>query len=546
MPEPKRILILGGGFAGVYTAMRLERLFRRQPEIEIALVNRENYFVFQPMLAEVVSGNIGLLDTVSPLQKLIPRTRIYVRDIESIDLEHREVVLAPGLRPQPLLLKWDHLVVALGTVTDFRGISGLQQHALPFKNLADAVRLRNHLIHVLNEAEIEADPERRKQLLTCVVAGGGFSGVEVAAEINDFLRSAAKRFHNFGSADIRVILVHSGVRILERELSESLSLYAQSILRRRGVELLLGQRLRTATPDAAVLASGERLLCRTLVSTVPSFANPILEKLPVEKEGGRIVVNAFLQATGAAGLWAVGDAARIPNAADGGYCPPTAQHAIREASRLAENLAASMRGQKLRPFSFPGLGKMGSLGHRSAVAELIGGIRISGFPAWVLWRFVYWWKLPGIDRQLKVAFSWLLDLVLPPETVQLRMDSPGGVMQLHFEPGEVVFRQGDRADSLYVILAGQAEVIDEGRQQGQPGEQPVERRLAVLGAGEFFGEIAMLQQRTRTATIRCLEPMDVLALPQNQFQTLAKHLPGFRSGFQTEMHKRLLRETQQK
>ncbi|MEY3175935.1 MAG: hypothetical protein RLZZ436_3849 [Planctomycetota bacterium] len=543
MSEPGRILILGGGFGGVYTAMRLERLFRHQPEIEIALVNRENYFVFQPLLAEVVSGNIGLLDTVSPLQRLIPRTRIYVRDIESVDLERREVVLAPGFRPQPLVLKWQHLVVALGTVTDFRGISGLQQHALPFKNLADAVRLRNHLIHVLNEAEIESDPERRRQLLTCVIAGGGFSGVEVAAEINDFLRSAARRFHNFGPADIRVLLVHSGVRILERELSESLSLYAQSILRRRGVELLLGQRLRTATPDAAVLASGERILCRTLVSTVPAFANPIIETLPLQKEGGRILVNSCLQASGHEDVWAVGDAARIPNAADGGFCPPTAQHAIREANLLADNIAARMRGQKLRAFSFPGLGKMGSLGHHSAVAELIGGIRISGFPAWVLWRFVYWWKLPGIDRRLRVAFSWLLDLVLPPETVQLRMDSSGGVMQLHFEPGEVVFRQGDRADSLYVILAGEAEVIDEGGVvQGQSDPVP-QRRIAVLQAGEFFGEIAMLQQRTRTATIRCLQAMDVLALPQNQFQTLVRHLPGFRSGFQTEMQKRLQRET---
>ena len=545
MLEPKRILILGGGFAGVYTAMRLERLFRKNNDVEIALVNRENYFVFQPMLAEVVSGNIGLLDTVSPLQKLIPCTRIYVRDIESVDLERREVVLAPGLRPQPLTLKWDHLVVALGTVTDFRGISGLQQHALPFKNLADAVRLRNHLIYVLNEAEIESDPDRRRQLLTCVIAGGGFSGVEVAAEINDFLRAAARRFHNFGPADIRVLLVHSGVRILERELSESLSLYAQKILRRRGVELLLGQRLRTATPDAAVLASGERLLCRTLVSTVPSFANPILEKLPLEKQGGRIAVNAFLQAAGTEGVWAVGDAARIPNAADGGFCPPTAQHAIREAKLLGDNIAATIRGQKLRSFSFPGLGKMGSLGHHSAVAELIGGIRISGFPAWVLWRFVYWWKLPGIDRRVKVAFSWLLDLVLPPETVQLRMESAGGVIQLHFEPGEVVFRQGDRADSLYVILAGKAEVIAEESQSSDASEPPLQRRLAVLEAGEFFGEIAMLQQRTRTATIRCLEALDVLAMPQNQFQTLAQHLPGFRSGFQTEMQKRLLRETQQ-
>ena len=174
--ERKRILILGGGFAGVYTAMYLDKLLRSEPHVEIALVSRENYFVFQPMLAEVISGNISLLDTVSPLHRLVPRCRLYIREIESIDLLNRRVTLSPGFWPQRYVVDFDHLVLALGTVTDFRGMTGLHQHALPFKNLADAVRLRNHLIHVLNEAEIEANPQRRQQLLTFVVAGGGFSG----------------------------------------------------------------------------------------------------------------------------------------------------------------------------------------------------------------------------------------------------------------------------------------------------------------------------------------------------------------------------------
>ncbi|MFN5734297.1 MAG: NAD(P)/FAD-dependent oxidoreductase, partial [Planctomyces sp.] len=236
MSDRIRIVILGGGFGGVYTAMHLERLLRRDSRVEIALVNRENYFVFQPMLAEVVSGNIGLLDTVSPISRLIPRCRLYVREVESVDLEARSVTLAPGFRPQPLVLQYDHLVLAAGTVTDFRGMTGLQQHAMPFKTLADAVRLRNHLINVLHEADIESDEMRRQQLLTFVVAGGGFSGVEVAAEMNDFLRAAAARLHTDLSREVRVLLVHSGQRILERELSESLGLYAQKILQGRGVE----------------------------------------------------------------------------------------------------------------------------------------------------------------------------------------------------------------------------------------------------------------------------------------------------------------------
>lgn len=536
MSERVRIVILGGGFGGVYTAMHLERLLGRDSRVEIALVNRENYFVFQPMLAEVVSGNIGLLDTVSPISRLIPRCRLYVREVESVDLASRTVTLAPGFRPQPLVLPYDHLVLAAGTVTDFRGMTGLQQHAMAFKTLADAVRLRNHLINVLHEADIEPDDERRRQLLTFVVAGGGFSGVEVAAEMNDFLRSAAASLHRDLSREVRVLLVHSGQRILERELSASLGVYAQRILEGRGVELRLGQRLQTATSDAAVLAGGERIATRTVVSTVPAFANPLLAGLALPQEGGRVLVDGHLEVTGTENVWAVGDAARIPNGADGGFAPPTAQHATREAAVLAANIAARIRGGKLEKFAFPGLGKMGSLGHRSAVAELFGCIRLSGFLAWLMWRFVYWWKLPGLDRRLRVAFSWLLDLLVPPETVQLRLESQGGVQELHFEPGEYVFHEGDRGDSLYVIISGSAEVVSQSGEGGQ------ERILTVLQSGEFFGEIAMLQQRTRTASVRCRTPMNVVAMPQRQFQTLARHLPQFRAGFESAMEDRLQRD----
>jgi NADH dehydrogenase len=541
--ERSRILILGGGFAGVYTAMYLDKLLGADPNVEIALVSRENYFVFQPMLAEVISGNIGLLDTVSPIHRLVPRCQLYIREIQSIDILNKQVTLDPGFWPQPLTLRFDHLVLALGTVTDFRGITGLHQHALPFKNLADAVRLRNHLIHVLNEAEIESDAERRKQLLTFVVAGGGFSGVEVAAELNDFVRHLAKQSHRFSADDIRVVLVHSGKQILEREVGPRLSTYAQRILQRRGVELCLENRLKTATPDAAVLHSGVRIPTKTLVSTVPSFPNPQIEALDVTKEAGRVVVDGFLEVPGAANVWALGDSARVPNAADDAFCPPTAQHAIRQAKTVAHNIAARLRGGQPKIFRFPGLGKMGSLGHRSAVAELFNRIRISGFPAWVLWRTVYWWKLPGFDRKLKVGFSWLMDLLIPPETVQLRIDGGAGLVQLHFEPGEIVFREGDLADSLYIILCGEAEVITEDYSLNSPNAEGAStKRLATLGPGEYFGEIALLKQKTRSATVRCTKALDLLALPQGEFQALIANLPDLRTSFESVMEKRIQRE----
>ncbi len=544
LKERQRILILGGGFAGVYTAMYLDKLLRSDSDVEIALVSRENYFVFQPMLAEVVSGNIGLLDTVSPIQRLVPRCHLYIREIEAIDLQNRQVTLSPGFWPQSHLLAFDHLVLALGTVTDFRGIAGLREHALPFKNLADALRLRNHLIHVLYEAEIETDPERRRQLLTFVVAGGGFSGVEVAAEMNDFLRHIARRFRSFSAADIRVVLVHSGKQILEREVGARLSAYAQRILQRRGVELCLENRLKTATPDAAILSSGVRIPTKTLISTVPSFPNPLIDTLDVSKESGRVTVDSHLEVVGTPNIWALGDSARVPNAADNGVCPPTAQHAIRQARTLAHNIAARIRGGTPKVFRFPGLGKMGSLGHHSAVAELFNRIRISGFPAWVLWRSVYWWKLPGIDRKLKVGLSWLLDLLIPPETVQLKLDGHSGLAQLHFEPGEIVFRKGDLGDSLYIILCGEAEVIDESQSAERLlNPNGTGQRLATLGSGEYFGEIALLRHKTRSATVRCTKALDLLALPQGQFQALITNLPDLRKSFEGVMDLRMQRQS---
>jgi NADH dehydrogenase len=522
---------LGGGFGGVYTGMALERLLRRDPSVEVVLVNKENYFTFQPMLAEVVSGDIGILDTVSPLHRLLPRTQLCIREIQSVDLDRKTVTLAPGFWPRPLVLQYDQLVLALGTVTDFREIPGIHEHALPFKTLADALTLRNHLIHVLQEATLETDAERRAELLTFVIAGGGFSGVEVAAELNDFVRGAARKMQGLSRAEIRVLLVHSGERVLERELKPELSLYAQKIMQKRGIELLLKCRLRTATPGAAVLQDGQRIKTKTLVSTVPSSTNPLVEQLDLPKIKGKIKVNSCLEVEGRPGVWAIGDCIAMAGSNGTEACPPTAQCATRAAKVLAGNLVACLRGGEPAPFVFKGLGKLGSLGHRSAVAQLFNRVPISGMLAWFMWRTVYWWKLPGLDRKIRVGISWLLDLLLPPETVQLKAGASQAVSQLHYEPGEVVFHQGDLGDCLYIILSGEAEAVIE--EQGQV------RVLARIKAGEYFGEMALLNRGTRTATVRCTTAMSVLALRQGDFHALVGNLPELRRSFERVMQNRI-------
>jgi len=523
--ERKRIVILGGGFGGIYTAMYLEKAMRRRNDFEIVLINKENYFVFQPMLAEVVSGSIGVLDTVSPIRRMLPKTELHVREVESIDTDSQTITTAPGFNLHPRVIRYDHLVLALGNVTDFRGLRGLPEHAIPFKNLSDALYIRNHVIHVLEEAAIEEPhSELRNQLLTFVVAGGGFSGVEVVAELNDFVRGVIRNYPQIDEHEIRVVLLHALDRILP-ELDEKLAVYAQKILAKRGVEVCLKTRLEAATGVEALLADGNRIPTRTLISTVPSSPNPLIDALELPKERGKLKVDSSLLVESTSNVWALGDCALVPMK-DGGLCPPTAQFAIRQAKTTADNIVSSIRGGAPKQFHFKELGKLGALGHRSAVAQVFG-MNISGFVAWFMWRTIYLMKLPGWGRRLKVAASWTFDLFLPPELVQLKLTNAQGVAHEHFEPGQEVFHQGDIGDRIYIITAGKASVI---RHEGDS-----EIGLAQLGAGEYFGEMALLNQTTRNASVRCIEALDVLSIPKRDFSALAATLPTMKENLEKVM-----------
>ncbi|MGE0197384.1 MAG: cyclic nucleotide-binding domain-containing protein, partial [Simkaniaceae bacterium] len=377
---------------------------------------------------------------------------------------------------------------------------------------------------VLESAACEEDPALKQKLLTFVVGGGGFSGTEVVAEVNDLVHKLSKQYPSIHHEDIRVVLVHSKERLMERELSESLSRYAEKLLKKRGVEIRFGAHLSSATPEEAILDTGERICAKTIISTVPSSPNPLIETLPLPLEKGKIVTDAGMQVKEHPEIWAIGDCAAIPNLEGKGICPPTAQFAIREAKVLAHNIAASLLGRKKKEFRFKALGMMGALGHHSAVAELFGKFKFSGICAWILWRMIYWMKLPGFDRKLKVALSWILDTMIPIEAVQIKTTPSQGIAQLHFETGEIIFHQDDVGDYLYIIVSGEVEVYvtKEGK----------DRVIAKLGKGEYFGEMALLNQRSRLATVRCLTPVDVLALRKSDFGILISNFQELRKDFE--------------
>jgi len=527
----KRIIVLGGGFGGVYTAMHLEKLIKNDPEWEIVLVNKENYFVYQPMLAEVVGGSVGLLDTVSAIRRLCPKTRLFVRDIETIDTKAKKVILTPKFTHKAYELSYDHLIFAFGTVTDFRGIPGLHEHALPFKTLADSVVIRNRVIEAVESAAAEEDPEMRRKLLTFVIGGGGFSGVEVAAELNDFARRLVKDYPEIDPNLVRVVLVHSKDRLMDKEMPESLSRFAGKIMQKRGVEIIFNMHLKTATPYEAILENGERIPSFMVISTVPSSPNPLIEALEgLPQEKGKLKTDLTMQVEGSDHLWAVGDCAWIPNPSGEGRCPPTAQFALREGKTLAHNIWATVQGKQKKNFSFKVLGMLGALGHHCAVAELFGKFRFSGVLAWLLWRAIYWMKLPGIDRKIKVAVSWFIDMIIPIESVQLKLTPAHGMARLHYETGENIFQEGDVGDYLYIVVKGEVDVIRKSDHE--------EKTVATLKEGEYFGEMALLNEKQRNATVRCKTPVDVLALKKQDFGALMANFGDLRKNFEETEKKR--------
>lgn len=411
-----RILILGGGFGGLYTALELEKSLARAADIEVTLVNRENFFLFTPMLHEVAASDLDITHIVSPVRKLLKRVRIFNGTVEKVDLERKVVQVSHGSEHHQHELFYDHLVLGLGSITNFYGNTGLEEHALTMKTLGDAIFLRNHMISNLEEADFECCPKVREPLINFVVAGGGFAGVETIAGINDFLREALRFYPNLDENMIRVILVHSGKVILP-ELSEKLGSYAEKKLKMRGVEVFLNTLVSEVNGNQIVLSNGEQIVTNTLIWTAGSAPNPLLAELPCEKDRGRLCASEFMEVNGFPGVWALGDCASILDPRSGRSYPPTAQHALRQGKVLAHNIRASIRGGKKKPFVFGTIGQLAALGRRTGVAQILG-FNFSGFIAWWLWRTIYLMKLPRIEKKLRVAFDWTLDLIFSKDPVQ--------------------------------------------------------------------------------------------------------------------------------
>jgi NADH dehydrogenase len=497
----KRIVILGGGFGGVHTARRLEKLCRRRPDVEIVLVSRDNFLLMTPLLFELFSGTLDLRDCSFPIRAYLRTTRFVEAIVQGIDLDRRVIRLAS---PSPLLLSpaagertrdegewtelaYDQLVLALGAKTNREMIPG-SEHAFTFKTMADALLLRNHVIERFERADVETDPERKQRLLTFVIVGGGLVGVELLGELTAFVDGITPFYEHVKREEVRFLLLQGGDRIMP-EMDPKLAAYGARVLAgRRGVDLRTNTLVRAIEPGKVHLApsplplspaagergketpspaagergrgEGETIAADTIVLAAGIVPNPVVAGLPVEKDKrGHIVVEPTMRCRSHPEVWALGDCASIPGP-DGRPYPDLAQHALREAKVLARNVFGVLNGTPPEPFVYDTRGMMGSLGHSKAFAQLLG-LRVRGFPAWFIRRTYYLLQMPGWGRRLRIMIDWTFALLFRPDIVKVGLDSEtamllreaafGGAAAGHRE--ESGARTASAADAGLLVLA---------------------------------------------------------------------------------------------
>ena len=524
MENKKKVLIIGGGFGGVFAAKELARIGGDRFDIE--LINNNNYFVFQPLLPEVAASTIHSSDAVVPLRQLLRDVQVRQADVMGIDFDKKTVTVVQGFRRIPIDLPYDDLVIALGMSVDLKRFPGLPEHALTMKNLSDAHRLRTHVLSCLEMADVTTDAELRQELLTFVVIGAGFSGVETVAEVNELIHRALRYYRNLKHEEIKVYLVEYANRILPT-FPADLAEYATRRLIINGIEVKTGVGTKSATSTAVELTDGSVIPTRTIVATIGNGPNPLVEALGLDMHWGRIKTDRFMRVAGRDGVWAVGDAAEIPlveqPAEDPAhYAPTTAQFAVREGWQLARNLLAKAKGEELKPFAYKSKGSLASLGMSKAVAEVYG-IKLSGFLAWLLWRGFYLSFLPGFASKVRVLVNWMMNAVVPPNIVLVQSTLPG-TRYIHYRKGDKVLEPGMLIDGFYTVVKGSLKLTIDNPETGEHFEK-------IFGPGEHFGERVLLKSALRTGLVVALEDSVVFWISQKDFTRLARAFPFLDSYF---------------
>ncbi|MEO9276834.1 MAG: NAD(P)/FAD-dependent oxidoreductase [Nitrososphaera sp.] len=431
----KRILVLGGGFAGIECVRKLESYFSHDDSVQITLVSEDNFLLFTPMLPQVASGTIETRHIVIPIRTLLKKTKFYEAEVRNIDPYGKTVTLSGTSEKRGISLHYDYLVLALGSQTNFFGMDNLERLSYSMKSLNDAVVLRNRVIDMLEQADNETDPILKKSLLTFVIVGGGFAGIETAGELMDFLHDARKFYPNIEKSDIRVVVLEALPSILPG-FNEKLAKFALEKLQQRGIEVKVGTKLSSFSGEEVVIEDAQppkasayvpstinAIQTMTLVWTAGVTPVDIVKKSVFKTNRGGIVVNEFLQAVDFPEVFAIGDCCYLVDPLSNRPIPPTAQNAESEAKVAAKNLYSSIKNSKKTKFVYSPRGQMAIIGKRSAIASIFG-IHLHGFTAWWIWRTIYLLKIPKINKRIRILLDWTADVFFDRDIARLKVMRP--------------------------------------------------------------------------------------------------------------------------
>jgi NADH:quinone reductase (non-electrogenic) len=511
----KRAVVLGGGHAGFRAARRLLDLRKPSDDLEVVLVSAETTEVYHGLMPQIVGGKIHARHILLPVREYLPGVVFYNYAVERIDLTDRKVYLDPAAERDKIEIAFDYLVIALGSVTDLSRFPGLQEHGLQTKTIGDVYHLHDHLLETLERASVEADQAERRRLLTFVVVGAGYAGIEIGAEANNLLRAALRFYPSIRPDELDVSILSNTDRILPA-MATSLAESAARHLTRKGVRIRVNTALKSASAGEALLSDGERIQTRSIIVTAGIAPNPVAAALPVKMNRGRIETDEYCRVPGLPGVYAAGDNAAIPHRKTGQPCPATFLYAFTQGMCAGENIMADLRGQPPRPYKFNNFGEVAQLGHTFGLMQAFG-IPFSGFFASLMVRTVFFFGVPSWRCRVGLLSDWFSSIAFPADVSQMKIARSETIIPLRFSAGQVIIRQGEPGSRFYIVNTGKVEVV---RKTGQ-GEET----LATLGPGKYFGEVALLKDSLRTATVRAVEETSVLSIARKDFRILVEHLP---------------------
>jgi len=511
----KRVVILGGGHAGFRAARRMLDLRKPSDNFEIVVVAAETAEVYHGLMPQIVGGKVQARNLLVPLRNFLPGIVFYNYEVERIDLENRKVFLDPAEERERIEISWDYLLIALGSVTDLSRFPGLQEHGLQTKTIGDVYHLHDHLLEMLERASVEKNPVERRRLLTFLVAGAGYAGVEIGAEANNLLRAALRFYPSIRREEIDVAIISNIDRILPA-IHQKLARQGSEYLARKGVRILLNTSIVSASSGEAVLSTGDRVASRSIIVTVGIGPNPVVAALPLPKDRGRIATDEFCRVPGLKGVYAAGDNAAVPLYKTDGPCPASALYAFTQGMCAGANIVAELRGKAPRPYKFHNFGEVAQLGDGFGMVQLFG-MPLSGILASILARLTFFALIPSWRCRLGLIADWTSSLAFSPDINQMKIARTDLIVPLRFAAGQEIIRQGEPGSRFYIVNTGKVEVV---RRTGA-----TETVLTSLGPGKYFGEVALLQASARTATVRAVEDTTVLSIARKDFTVLVEHLP---------------------